>query len=272
MLDQREVCYPPCKLNRSAKGLDPMKEPVVASLPERPQPDPMAASWGWRAIIATLLLTIVTTLVLGLVVRSIASALGRETDDALISPAIYLLAVGVYIAVIVGIYLFAARQASWGALGLRSAHWSTYILVPPLFILELFALVAINSAVGNLVGGFENPQVEAITGGQTLSPITFALLLVLVAGLVPFAEELFFRGALYPLLRQPLGPVLAIILNAALFSVVHFIPLLMPGLFVVGLFLAFLRERSGSIWPSVCLHALQNGLGLLLISLSAALT
>jgi len=44
------------------------------------------------------------------------------------------------------------------------------------------------------------------------------------------------------------------------------VPLLMPGLFVVGLLLAYLRERSGSIWPGVALHALQNGTALLLIN------
>jgi uncharacterized protein len=60
------------------------------------------------------------------------------------------------------------------------------------------------------------------------------------------------------------------VLNAALFAAAHVVTLLLPGLFVVGLFLAYLRERSGSIWPSVLLHALQNGVALLLINAALA--
>jgi uncharacterized protein len=45
-----------------------------------------------------------------------------------------------------------------------------------------------------------------------------------------------------------------------LFALVHFIPILIPGLFWVGFVLAWVRERSGSIVPGIVLHALQNGL------------
>ncbi|NTU85971.1 MAG: CPBP family intramembrane metalloprotease [Chloroflexales bacterium] len=245
-----------------------MEEPVAAPLPEPPRPAPEAVGWGWHAVTSTLVLTVVATLALGLIVRGIVDALGFTTGNALVSPALYSIGVGVYLSVIAGVYLFAARRSGWAALGLRAAHWSSYILVLPLFIIEAFALAVVNTLVGRLVGGFENPQIDALTGGQTISGANLLMLLVLVAGLVPFAEELFFRGMLYPLLRNRLGGILAIILNAAIFAVAHFIPLLMPGLFVVGLCLAFLRERSDSIWPSVCLHALQNGLVIISLSLT----
>jgi uncharacterized protein len=232
------------------------------------QPRQEGPGWGWRELGATLALTVGAALALGIAARGVVAALGLEVGTSLVSPTLYLLGVGIYLAVILGVYLFAARRVGWGPLGLRQAPWSSYALVGPFFILEIIGLVLVNGLVGLLAGGFENPQVDSITGGQALGPLELAMLLVLVAGLVPFAEELFFRGMLYPVLRSRMGPIAAIVANAALFSVAHFIPLLIPGLFVVGLLLAYLRERSGSIWPSVCLHALQNSLAL--VSIAAA--
>jgi membrane protease YdiL (CAAX protease family) len=244
-----------------------IEEQGGVAVAEHPQQE--GPGWGWRELGAALALTIVAALLLSIVARASVAALGIEAGNALVSPTIYLLGVGVYLAVILGVYLFAARKAGWAALGLRQAPWSSFALVGPFFILEILGLALVNGLIGFLAGGFENPQVDSITGGQALSPRDLIMLLVLVAGLVPFAEELFFRGMLYPLLRSRMGPLAAIVANAALFSLAHFIPLLIPGLFVVGLFLAYLRERSGSIWPSVCLHALQNSLAL--VSIAAAL-
>lgn len=232
--------------------------------------DPPATGWGWREVGATLVFTVVAALVIGVVARGAVSALGIEAGQALVSPVVYLVGVAIYLAVIVGVYLFAARRAGWAAVGVRGASWTSFALVLPLFVIEIIALVLVNSLVGVLAGGFENPQVDALTGGEAISALELGMLFVLVAGLVPFAEELFFRGMFYPVLRRRLAPAPAILLNAALFSVAHVFVLLLPGLFVVGLLLAYLRERSGSIWPGVLLHALQNGLALLAIAVALA--
>jgi uncharacterized protein len=87
----------------------------------------------------------------------------------------------------------------------------------------------------------------------------YLMLMVLVAVAAPLAEELLFRGMLYPLLRRNMGVVAAVALSAALFSAVHVVPILLPALFVIGVVLAIVRERSGSLWPCIALHALQNG-------------
>ena len=84
--------------------------------------------------------------------------------------------------------------------------------------------------------------------------------MLVIAILAPIAEELFFRGMLYPLLRRNLSVWPAIFLNAALFSLIHFIPVLLPALFIVGLMLAWVREKSGSVIPCMILHCMQNAL------------
>ncbi len=95
--------------------------------------------------------------------------------------------------------------------------------------------------------------------------------MLLVVGLfIPFAEELLFRGALYGWLRRRLGVPAAALLSALLFSGVHRIVWLIPALAVVGVILALVYERSGSLWPAVLVHALFNSLGVVLVYLALA--
>lgn len=245
-----------------------MQEHATGALPEGPPAESpgRGPAWGWGDLLLALLATAAGAAAITLAARTIVEALGLEVEARMISPAFYIVGTGVYLAAVLGVYLFAARRAGWAALGLRGAPWRSFAIVPPLFVLELILLAAVNSGVAQLAGGFENPQVDALTGGRALAPVELLLLLLLVAGVAPFAEELLFRGMLYPLLRARMPAPLAIGLSAALFAAAHVVPLLMPGLFVVGVLLAYLRERSGSIWPSVLMHAMQNATALLLIN------
>ncbi|NJM06787.1 CPBP family intramembrane metalloprotease [Candidatus Gracilibacteria bacterium] len=227
--------------------------------------EPADPAWGWRDVAAALLFALFGGIVLLMLSAFAVASLGLPEGEGLTSPIAFVFGAGIYMLLIVGVYLFAARRAGWQALGLGGTAAINYWLVPPLFLLGMGGLLLANGAIAFFTGSFENPQVEAITGGGALSTRDFVLLFVLIAVLAPFAEELFFRGMLYPLLRRGRAAWLAITINALLFALVHFIPLLIPGLFIVGLLLAYLRERSASIWPSICFHMLQNSLALIAI-------
>jgi uncharacterized protein len=84
---------------------------------------------------------------------------------------------------------------------------------------------------------------------------------VVVAG--PIVEELVFRGAGFALLR-PFGARVAIAGTAIAFGLAHG---LLEGLAIItvfGLGLAFLRERTRSLYPCVLLHAAFNATALAL--------
>lgn len=90
-------------------------------------------------------------------------------------------------------------------------------------------------------------------------------LLPVVVLIGPAVEELLFRGALLSILRTRLGDGWAIGLSAVIFGTVHLPDLAwlwyaVPNLVLVGLFCAWLRVRSGSIWPSFVAHAANNAL------------
>jgi membrane protease YdiL (CAAX protease family) len=81
----------------------------------------------------------------------------------------------------------------------------------------------------------------------------------------PLVEELLFRGALLSVLRTRLGDGWAIAVSAILFGAVHLPDLgwlwyAVPNLILVGVFCAWLRVRSGSIWPGFVAHAANNAL------------
>ncbi len=101
-----------------------------------------------------------------------------------------------------------------------------------------------------------------------LLPGAAALLSVLALAVVtPIAEEIFFRGFVQRGLVNRWGPVPGLIVSAAVFSGLHFSPGVLLPVFVTGLLLGALYWRTGSLWPSVAVHAAQNLAAVLVIML-----
>jgi membrane protease YdiL (CAAX protease family) len=84
-------------------------------------------------------------------------------------------------------------------------------------------------------------------------------MLVTVVIAAPFGEELFFRGFAFPALRKSWGLVAAVVASGAMFSAMHGDPIGFVGLMEIGILLAALRHWSGSLWPAVVGHAVNNG-------------
>jgi len=94
--------------------------------------------------------------------------------------------------------------------------------------------------------------------GELLGPITIAQSFYL-AMLSGFAEELCFRGALWP--------HLGLVGTTMLFAIAHVVPVRSLAGYPIfaafaGLLLGILREETGSIWPAVVAHMTINGLNL----------
>ncbi len=90
--------------------------------------------------------------------------------------------------------------------------------------------------------------------------------IVLVA-IGPFAEELFFRGALSGALGRWLGAATPLA-TGAIFGAAHLEPRAFPALFVLGALLGWLYLRTRSLWPGVAVHAANNLLALVAALLS----
>jgi membrane protease YdiL (CAAX protease family) len=86
------------------------------------------------------------------------------------------------------------------------------------------------------------------------------LLFVLAVVLAPITEELMFRGWIYTSLRFSFGLWPAILVSAALFGGAHYedTHLYALAVFPVGIALAAIRERTGSVKASMLFHAVNN--------------
>jgi ABC-2 type transport system permease protein/sodium transport system permease protein len=96
-------------------------------------------------------------------------------------------------------------------------------------------------------------------------------LVLIVLGVIPaLAEEMFFRGYLFRALAQRWGGVATIVATAVAFAAFHAFGVtgvtlerLLPSL-LMGLVLGLIAWQSGSVWPGIILHVLNNSLLLLI--------
>lgn len=93
--------------------------------------------------------------------------------------------------------------------------------------------------------------------------VTFASIILIAS----VTEELIFRGFLYGWLRQRFISEIATVISSLAFGIVHvqYLGLDSQSVFAamfficgLGFFAARLREKSGSIYPSIALHSFSN--------------
>lgn len=80
------------------------------------------------------------------------------------------------------------------------------------------------------------------------------ILVIMVLVLAPVLEELFYRGMLQRAVQARLGDRVGIVVTAAVFALVHFQPLPMIGLFLLGLVLGFQAHSSGGLSVAIAGH------------------
>ena len=125
--------------------------------------------------------------------------------------------------------------------------------------------------VTGIVSLFADPAEEQGLVPETWPPpeaLVFGLNAIVVVVLAPIVEELTFRGLGFSLLDR-FGDSLAIAGTALAFALAHGLVEAFPQIFVFGLGLAYLRSRSGSVYPSILLHGAFNAAALTLASFAA---
>lgn len=116
-----------------------------------------------------------------------------------------------------------------------------------------------------LVQAFGQPPEQDLANDLESEESTAAVLayFVTICLFAPVVEEFFFRGFMFTVLMQRLGPVWAALLVGGTFGLMHAggtpaLSLLALSLFGVGL--CFLYWRTQSIVPCMALHALNNSI------------
>lgn len=211
------------------------------------------ATWGpWTAIGGTVL-----ALILGLLLAlPVIAVQGGNTDD-LDTAAKALLQVFTAAGFLIAPFLIAARAGSGGfraaarRLGFVSfrpgeaAKWIGIAMVAYIAFAYLWA------------GIFGEPRQDDIAG--ELGPLWSQILLITI--LAPVSEEVCFRGFLFGGFRRRFSLPAAALGAGLVFGLLHYSTgwSTVPQLAVLGAIFAVVYDRTGSIWPPVIFHAINNG-------------
>ncbi len=147
-------------------------------------------------------------------------------------------------------------------LSLRSPRhlvWLGVVLAAPFGV---FALSVVANAWSSFLG-VSDSWLEQFT--RALLPERYGLLtLIFFIAVVPaILEELAFRGVLLHGIRQRFGPLATILLTGIMFGFFHVTLMRIVPTAVLGFLLAWLVLRTGSIYPAIIWHFLNNATAVL---------
>jgi ABC-2 type transport system permease protein/sodium transport system permease protein len=165
------------------------------------------------------------------------------------------------------------RTRSLSGFGLKESAWQHYVAAFLLGIATwpwIFELVVFAQSMG--IRGIDLSKienVESLLAGWKEVPLW---LVVICLGVVPgVCEECFFRGYLFNGLKQHLNATWTIVVSAVAFGLFHVVlaggaapERLLPST-LMGLLLGWMAYRSGSIVPSILLHAIHNSTLLIVV-------
>jgi hypothetical protein len=142
-----------------------------------------------------------------------------------------------------------ARGIAWGAVGFLAVQ-------PVLHAVELLQRKWISPM----------PVQEPLQGILTARlPATVMLASFVAVIVAPVTEEMFFRAFLQPALQRWVGRAPGILVATAFFAAGHMDMYNLAPLFVLGLALGYLYDRTGSLAAPVALHVVHNGVTMLAI-------
>lgn len=217
--------------------------------------------WGWRDILGAIAVAGGGIVLLNVAILVVGWLLNiRLRDESML---LMLIAIPQDLIIVCAAWLFSGwlHRVGWDRLGLRRYDVALgCLLSAALFGLSFFVRICY-VIVAQLWGIDLKPQ--DILMRLDVTGWGLVLTFFVVAILAPVAEEIFFRGFLYGGLRARLGIVGAMLFSTLFFTALHFsIDAFIP-IFVLGLFLAWLYEKTGSLYPGIILHAANNGVAVL---------
>jgi CAAX protease family protein len=204
---------------------------------------------GWFALVGALAALSYTATIAG----------GDIPDDVLYQWSTAALALVQY-AVILAIVLLISRGIPRAALGLRRpTSWPRALGL----VVAAYVGIAVLTVLLNLVlkAGEEQGLVPKEWDSSHAAP--FIANFAVVALVAPVVEELTYRGLGFAVTRDRWGAWPAIAITAVAFGLAHGLFVALPILTLFGVVLAFVRERTNSVYPTMLLHAIFNSVALI---------
>lgn len=218
--------------------------------------------WSWKELILLLVLTLI--LVPIFIEWLLLQALTEAFQNDLYSGTL----IGFLMAIIftLGVYFIALRpqKLSWREVGLRSFPKSYWVKIIGWTIGLIIATILLSYVLEFLFEiGTDNSKTESLQ--VRLTPLNFIIAFGSAAIISPVYEEIFYRGFLYRWIRSKYGVGIGMFVSSVIFMLVH-IPTYnsLPYTFLSGLVFAWTYEKTNSVYPSMIIHGLFNGLAIVL--------
>jgi membrane protease YdiL (CAAX protease family) len=189
--------------------------------------------------------------------------------NAVLAALVYLLTV----VIVIGLpYVIRKSRTTMAGLGLsRLPVWQDILLAPAGFVVYLLAAGVLITLASKVIPGFNAEQSQDVGFQDLTRGYEYILAFLTLVVIAPVAEEVLMRGYLYGKLRKIMPVALAMVETALLFGFLHMQWNVAVDVFALSLVLTSLREVSGSIWASILLHMMKNGLAFYLLFINTTL-
>jgi uncharacterized protein len=171
------------------------------------------------------------------------------------------------------VFGFLRRKVSPAQLGIWPPKWRwiwlgyAALIVAMLYPLRIVLALIVQLLVsGNLTSLVDSSRMQIIVPAGN-NGFNFAVTFVLVGLAAPFAEELYFRGALYTWFRSRFNHIwVGVTASSLLFALGHAdSAAVAASSLVLGVVNALVFEQTRSIWATYAIHALNNCLAVALV-------
>ena len=154
---------------------------------------------------------------------------------------------------------------SWRNFGMRKPEGRWIRLLISSSILYVLLSVTLMTVATLVLPGFDATQTQEVGLTKLGSPTELVLGFVSLVILTPIIEEIIFRGVIFRGLSRTLPLWFAVGFSSVLFAVAHGQWNVALDTFVLGIFLAYVTHKTGSLIPAILLHALKNGVAYVLL-------
>jgi len=166
------------------------------------------------------------------------------------------------IVIVIGLpWIIKKYRTSRAELGLtRYPEWLDLLLAPAGFVVYILLSALFMAFAMSYMTFIDFDQVQE-TGFSQLGPrFEYILAFVALVVLAPVAEEILFRGYLFGKLQKNVATWIAVLITSVVFAAVHLAWNVGIDVFALSIVLCLLRIVSNSLWPSILLHMLKNGI------------
>ncbi len=213
------------------------------------------SAWRARIEFEDVMIVLCGYFFLSLVGSGVLAALGATSDPG-IGVTLSMASGVVAAAVSVGALAITNTIVTPASIGLKHTSVRWLLIGAGFGVLAWFLSIATGALYAWISGDLTDPRPE-LGAAYRETNLEFAFLVIVGGLLVPFGEELVFRGVLYTWLRR-WGIVVAMGVSTIVFGLLHGGGLLFFTSALLSVLAAFAYERSESLWPAIVAHSVVN--------------